>query len=428
MNGAISSAEPDHRGDADEDDERKILRKEIVHHHLVMRTHTAASGLLPSRLQPPRQEKSHHGPQVFRQPHTAGPECMPCGGLSAAHNGRQVDVGTRSRTCGLRASSRSPVGHDRLGSMHDGQAQNIFFNSSAAGAARYHRSSICRLIMPRPKAAPALPPLLSAAYRLHTDGHLDHAEAGYRAVLASEPQRIEAMELLARLRRQRGDLAEALNLYAAMMKADHRSAAVASNHGVVLVELGRPGEALTSLDRALILKPNMVAALYNRGNALMALDRFAEALTSFERAIAVEPTHVDAHYNRGNALRELRRHDEALASYRKAAALAPQRADIRVNEALTLLLTGKLREGFSVYEWRRRAVPDPQAPLWLGAVPLAGRTILIHAEQGFGDTLQFIRYAPLLAARGARVVAAVPPVLKPLIATMPGVYGADGGG
>src|ERR1700733_5383266 len=82
----------------------------------------------------------------------------------------------------------------------------------------------------------------------------------------------------------------------------------------------------------------------------------------------------------------------------KAAALAPQRADIRVNEALTLLLTGKLREGFSVYEWRGRAVPDPQAPLWLGAVPLAGRTILIHAEQGFGDTLQFIRYVPLLAA------------------------------
>ena len=159
--------------------------------------------------------------------------------------------------------------------------------------------------------------------------------------------------------------------------------------------------------------------LYNRGNALLALERFEEALRSYERALARDPSHVDAWYNRGNAQRELRRHDEALASYRRALALAPERADIHVNEALTLLRMGKLHEGFSAYEWRRCAFQSalPGEP-WLGAAPIAGKTIFLHAEQGFGDTLQFIRYAPLLTACGARVVAAVPAALKPLIAGM----------
>jgi tetratricopeptide (TPR) repeat protein len=276
--------------------------------------------------------------------------------------------------------------------------------------------------MPKPKAATtATPPLLTAAWRLHAEGQLDSAEAGYRAVLEAEPERLEALELLAQLRRQRGDLAEALSLFAVMMKVDRRSAEAASNHGLVLNELGRNTEALASFDRALILKPNLAAAHYNRGNALVALERFAEALASFDRAIALDSGHIDAHYNRGNALRELGRYDEALASYHCAAALAPKRADIRVNEALTLLLIGRLREGFFLYESRFRATPDPRLPLWLGAAPIGGKIVLIHAEQGFGDTLQFIRYAPLLAARGARVMAAVPRALKPLIGAMPGI-------
>jgi hypothetical protein len=128
-------------------------------------------------------------------------------------------------------------------------------------------------------------------------------------------------------------------------------------------------------------------------------------------------------------LRELRRRDAALASYRRAQALAPHRADLRVNEALTLLQAGSLREGFALYEWRRRgAAPSvlPGEP-WLGGTPIAGKTIFLQAEQGFGDTLHFIRYAPLLAAQGARVAAAVPAPLKPLIATMANVTAlADG--
>jgi tetratricopeptide (TPR) repeat protein len=282
--------------------------------------------------------------------------------------------------------------------------------------------------MPKPNPRPPAPPQVIAAFRLQAAGRITEAEAAYRAVLAAQPGQLDALELLAQLCRARGDLGEALQLYAAMMKADRGSAEAASNHGVVLNELRRPAEALASLDRALILRPDFVPGLYNRGNALLALDRFEEALRSYKRALARDPRHVDAWYNRGNALRELRRHDAAIESYRRALALAPDRADIHVNEALTLLRMGRLREGFSAYEWRR-PVGQPALPgaRWLGDAPVAGKTIFLYAEQGFGDTLQFIRYAPLLAAQGARVVAAVPAALKPLIAAMDGVTALTAG-
>jgi tetratricopeptide (TPR) repeat protein len=280
--------------------------------------------------------------------------------------------------------------------------------------------------MSKPKPRPPAPPQVVAAFRLQTAGRIAEAEAAYRAVLAEEPGQIEALDLLAQLCRARGDLGEALTLYAAVMKAARGSAEAASNHGVVLIELKRPAEALASLDRALILQPGFVPALYNRGNALLGLDRFEEALRSYDRAIALDPGHVDAWYNRGNALRELRRRDEALASFRRAQALAPERADLHVNEDLTLLQMGRLREGFSAYEWRRRAAQAAlPGTLWLGGEQIAGKTIFLQAEQGLGDTLQFIRYAPLLAAQGASVVAAVPAALRPLIATMENVTALD---
>jgi tetratricopeptide (TPR) repeat protein len=276
--------------------------------------------------------------------------------------------------------------------------------------------------MPKPKPRPPAPPQVIAAFRLQAAGHVAEAEAAYRAVLAAEPGQIEALDMLAQLCRARGELGEALKFWAALMKCARGSAEAASNHGLVLNELGRPAEALASFDRALILRPDFVPAHYNRGNALLSLDRFEEALRSYERAVALDPHHVDAWYNRGNALRELRRHDAALDSYARALALAPERTDIHVNEALTLLRIGKLREGFALYEWRpsrpQSGLPGQQ---WRGDTPIAGKTIYLQAEQGFGDTLQFIRYAPLLAARGAQVVAGMPAPLKPLIATMESV-------
>ena len=133
------------------------------------------------------------------------------------------------------------------------------------------------------------------------------------------------------------------------------------------------------------------------------------------------PSTSAAWLNRGLALAALNRYEEALSSYAQARALDPENADAHFNAALSLLTIGDYRRGFAEYEWRwkRSGMGKPQAfgkPLWLGDVPLAGKTILLHAEQGLGDTVQFARYAPALARDGAKVILEVPAELKTLLA------------
>ena len=126
------------------------------------------------------------------------------------------------------------------------------------------------------------------------------------------------------------------------------------------------------------------------------------------------------------ALAALNRHQDALASYGRALALQPDNADVHFNAALSLLTMGDYTRGLTEYEWRWKragmgARKDLRKPLWLGETPLAGKTILLHAEQGLGDTVMFARYAPLLARAGARVVLEVQPELKGLLAGLEGV-------
>ena len=200
-----------------------------------------------------------------------------------------------------------------------------------------------------------------------------------------------------------------------------------SNRGNALHELKQFEEALASFDRALALRRDYAEAHYNRGNALKELKRFGEALASYDRALALRSNYAEAFSNRGVALHDLKRFEEALASYDRAATLRPDYADAHFNEAICRLLMGEFDRGWEKHEWRwqteqlRTGRRHFAQELWLGSNEVAGKTMLLHAEQGFGDTIQFCRYAPLVAVRGARVILEVPKPLHELMNTLPGL-------
>jgi tetratricopeptide (TPR) repeat protein len=203
-----------------------------------------------------------------------------------------------------------------------------------------------------------------------------------------------------------------------------------TNRGLALLELERHERALADYDQALRIRPDNAEALLNRGNALLALNRHEEALASLDRVLQLIPDHVEALNNRGNALLALNRHAEALSAYEKAIRLRPDDAEAHWNEALTRLLTGDFARGWEKYEWRwkNQKLGPPRVetdkPLWLGREDVAGKTVLIHPEQGLGDAIQFIRYASLVAGRGAKVLVACHRTLRRLFSTVEGVAAA----
>ena len=204
-----------------------------------------------------------------------------------------------------------------------------------------------------------------------------------------------------------------------------------ANLGATLLATGRYGEALAACRQAVALAPALAEAVNNAANALMGLERPGPALALYRRAQVLDPTYPEAHANQGTALVQLGRAAEALADYDAALARRPDYAEARLQRAMALLSLGRLGEGWAAFEGRRatgryrarhRAYSEPD---WRGQ-RLDGRAILLHAEQGLGDTLQFVRFAPLVAERGGRVLLCVPPTLVRLLAEIPGVAAVAG--
>ena len=312
---------------------------------------------------------------------------------------------------------------------------------------------------------PNLSRLQRQADRCFQQGEFDKAERLCAGILEHRPEDFDALHLLGMLHFQRHRMVEALRFLARALKVNSGSSDALSNLGLALHSTGRYDEAISSYRHALDLAPDHPEILYNLGNACLALDNVDDALSNYDRVLAIAPGHVGARVNRGNTLLRLNRPVEAMASYdtalaalpghpqiltnrghtlrrldrpvealadfRAALAAAPEFPEAHFESAMTQLSMGDFASGWKAYEWRwktgafARHPPQPKAPLWLGDTPVAGKTILLHAEQGFGDTIQFIRYAPLLAGRGARVICEVQPELQPLLSQLENVTPGD---
>lgn len=199
------------------------------------------------------------------------------------------------------------------------------------------------------------------------------------------------------------------------------------NRGNALCDLKEHKKALASFDQAILLHPTHSGAYCNRGATLINLLRHSEALESLDKAIVLDPHDANAYNNRGNALGNLMRHREAIESYEKAISLKPDYASAHLNQALYSLLIGDFASGWPQHEWRwkeelaKKFARHFSEPLWLGKESLNGRTILLHAEQGLGDTLQFCRYAHHVSELGAKVILEVPDALRAALKELHGV-------
>jgi tetratricopeptide (TPR) repeat protein len=217
---------------------------------------------------------------------------------------------------------------------------------------------------------------------------------------------------------------EALDGFRAVLERAPQHGEARLSSGIALAALGRPAEALAEFDRAAALTRVPPAVHFNRGLALFEVGRYAAAVAAYDAALAAAPDHAGAWLNRGRALAALNRYDEAIASYDKTLALRKDDADANFMASMALLTRGDYRSGLEKYEWRWRRTGMPaqksRGRLWLGEYPLAHKTVLLDAEQGLGDTIQFARYVPLLAAGGANVVLEVQPELTALMTALPG--------
>jgi tetratricopeptide (TPR) repeat protein len=261
----------------------------------------------------------------------------------------------------------------------------------------------------------------------------DEAAEAFERAVTLDPSVAETCLNAANALRRTGRNTEAMARYRQAIALKPDLVAAHNNLGNLLRESGRMDEAIASFQRAIELRPDYVEARNNLAGALLETDEPEQAIEQYRRAAAARPNAPEIHNNLAKAHRAAGDVPAAIAAHEKALALKPDDADAHWNLSLLLLLSGQFERGWNEYEWRW-AVPEFRSPRrnfrqpqWIGQ-PLRGKRILLHAEQGFGDTIQFCRYAPLLAQQGGRVILECPPELRRLLKTLPGVEEVIAGG
>lgn len=289
-------------------------------------------------------------------------------------------------------------------------------------------------------------------------GNIKAAEATCTEILALQPRDAEALNLRGMIAQHRADFAAAVISYQAAIAVRPDAAGFYNNLGVSLNALGRVSEAAESYARAATLNPKSAQIHLNLGNALRTLGRAQESVDALRAAVSLQPGYADARNslamslyltgdlegsiaefehaaslrpdlasawsNLANVLRDFGRIDEAHAAYRRAIAIQADHPDAHKNLAILRLLLGDYDNGFLEYEWRWQCdnaqLRQFDRPRWTGQ-DMAGKTIFVYEEQGFGDVIQFSRYAKVLADRGAKVIFGCRPELTRLTSCCSGV-------
>ncbi len=284
-----------------------------------------------------------------------------------------------------------------------------------------------QLIAKALERAPGHPDFLhSAGHVLQALGQVDEAVERYRAALATDPDRALTRSNLGNALKRAGRMDEAAAELAHAVEIDPDFAEGWSNLGLAEKERGRFDDALAAFARAERLKPGVAAFPYNSANTLAAAGRRDEAVEAFYRVLEMEPAHAGALANLGAVLRQSGHLDAALEILESGRLLAPASAELRWNLGLTRLMAGQWQQGFEDFE-ARRDIPGMSVALPRGAPrdgrPMPGRTLLIQHEQGFGDAIQFLRFARDAEKLGVRVIYRGPRALLPLASRMSGIAG-----
>ncbi len=257
-------------------------------------------------------------------------------------------------------------------------------------------------------------------------GRMPEAEAAARAAIALSPNLPEAFRNLGNALSEQNRNEEAAAAYQRSLQLAPQNADAHFAVANVLRKMKRWDAAIASYQGAIQLRPNFAEALNNLGATLRLLGKIPEAMTANQRALQVNPNNPRAYSNLATTLGDMNDWTGAIEAHRRAIALQPADPHFHWNLSLALLTIGQFREGWAEFEyrWGCRDFPSPvrgfAPPLWNGE-PLNGRRILLYAEQGFGDTIQFVRYAPMVAGVGGRVFLEVHPELHKLLQQTPGV-------
>jgi tetratricopeptide (TPR) repeat protein len=330
------------------------------------------------------------------------------------------------------------------------------------GGLEFQRGNYAAAVQYIGRSVELMPAYLDAHYNLalalHKQGNIDAAIARYRYFIASGAPVAAAHNNLGLLLIQKGHADEAITCYRRAIELDPSYVQAHYNLGLASCKRGAVEQAVAAWRRTLELAPGHAEAWNDLGNVLKQQRNFDEATDCYERSIALQPDYAAAHSNLGIVHRDQWNLDAAIGCFRRSLALQPAAAEVETNLGIALsdtgcyeeaagcfrralvlqpdlaeahrglsnllLLTGDYDRGWPEYEWRwrtgRLSMPQFAHPRWKGE-PLDGRTILLWAEQGLGDTLQFVRYAPVLKSLGAMVLFECPRALMKLVASCPGI-------